>query len=145
MSNKLKMKKILKEQKVNLLKYKSIDSPLFFIKGEDKKVLNTLLQPYWQTPDEKALAMLKVRRFCEKVKAREVVMISDSYTHPLEDGGKIGTSDAICVSVETRDQMELVILPYTKHLNGKISFGKEYWEIKTEKFPVLGTCEGLVQ
>lgn len=74
-------------------------------------------------------------------------MIADTYAHQFGNDDKeiISTSDALCVSLETRDRMELVILPYTLDLNGKISFGKETWESRKEKFSDSMACEGLVQ
>jgi hypothetical protein len=139
------LRKILKKQKLNLLKHKTIDSPMFIIKEGDKKVFTTVLQPCWHTPEEKAFEMLKVRAFCEKVKASKVIMIADSYCHKFENEKKISTSDAILVSMETRDQMEFLTLPYTQDPNGKISFGEEAWEIKKGKLPGEMACEGLVQ
>lgn len=48
MINKRKMRKILKEQKLSLLKNKAINTPKYIIKGEnDGEVFTTIWQPFW--------------------------------------------------------------------------------------------------
>lgn len=142
MVNKVRIRKILRESKKNLLVDQAIQSPVFYIKGGRSKDEEFVYHFTWENKDEKALKMNMLRIFCETVKAREVIMVSDTFIHHEENGKE--KSEALCVSLETHDQMELVLLPYIRDVKGKIVFEKELWERRTEKYRD-GYCEGLVQ
>jgi len=142
MSNKVRIRKILKKQKIILLKDKEINSPQFYIKGDGLNGKEFVYHPPWKNENEKSLGMNMFRRFCEEVNAREVVIVSDTFIHLEENDNQ--KSEALLVSLEKQDKMEFVVLPYTRDVRGKISFGNELWNNKTEK-DYLGSLEGLVK
>ncbi len=139
--NKIGMRKMLRAAKKELLRDKEINSPVYYIHSgiNKREVLRT--QPEWKDQDSKAIAMLGLREFCNLVEANEVISVSDTYMHNYDEDIP---EEALCVTSEKSGSFQIVILPYKRNPENKISFGKEIWESRAKKMEgAYG--EGLVK
>ena len=139
MKTKKTMYKFLNTMKEDLQRHKSFPTPVIYIKGKRQPVV--VAKPNWKDYKSKKKAINEVRKLCQKVKAKETILISDVFIH--EEGY---SKDALLVAVENRSRIYKVTLPYELEPDGTVKFGEEDWskEMKKSK-EEFGIFEGFVQ
>jgi hypothetical protein len=129
-----KIRKHLNRAKRELIRHGSINSPIFHITAGRDGQYNKRIHLEWHDVFEKVLAFNELKKFCQQVKAKEVVSIGDAYTYNKGKNSIIPGGEALIVSIETQDGIKRVILPYWLSPNGQIIFGEN---VKTFGFHAI--------
>jgi len=142
-TEKKRMKKLLNKSKRKLVKGGFIDSPVFYVKSGNGSFGNKeRIHLQWFDSLTKKMAIFQLRKYCEKVNAKEIITVSDNYIHFASDEGE-QKGDALLVQIENQDGIKQVLAPYYKSIDGQIIFEGEIWTERNGD-DLTGSLEGLV-
>jgi len=142
MNNKLKIRKVLKKAKKDLMKYKSLGAPVIQVKSNNANTPIVRIGMDWEDEISKCMAAREVHEICHNINADETLLVC--IVNLNRDRTSIKDKEALMIKMERSDGIQRVAVPFKRNPNGNISFGKERWSYRTVKNP-NSPFEGFIQ